>query len=340
MSLSSKRFIPCCEDWLVQESITYQDNELDHDKWNGQTAKLMRERMFKGDFSACKRELCQEPLIDVATDLEVEEIKAEGYLMGAPIIEDIKQMKPQLSRGPSFVAFGTSDNACNLQCPSCRSELITKLSTSREQAFYDSFKLLKLYRQDIEVIRLGDNGEVFFSPRMKRLLKSLTTENFPKLKEIKILSNGTLLNEKMWQRCLPGIRNVAEINISIDAGNEEHYQKVRGNLWPTLLRNLDFISTLKRSREIERFYLNMTIQYQNYEGLSELIDLAHRLEADSLLIHPIHPWGVLSNKEYLAKAVHRSDHPDHQKFREVVAAGIKKAKDLGLDLNCKLPEYL
>ncbi len=334
-SLNAKSFIPCCDDWLKSKDLLYKSES--EDKWNGESAANFRQRMYQGDFSSCKRELCQEPLIEIDSLDEKRPLITEGHLLTQAVVKDIKAQNSVLSSGPSFVSFGSSDNVCNLKCPSCRPEQITKLTTRRREAFYSSLIELKKYRADIEIIRLGDNGEVFFSPRIRKLLKVLTKANFPKLKEVKILSNGTLLNEKMWRSCSPGTELISEINISVDAGRERDYEIVRGPMWKTLLKNLEFISKLKRDGAIKRFYLNMTVQYHNYQGLSELITLGSELGVDSILLHPIHHWSGLSANEYLAKAVHRKEHPEHQKFLNVLKEAKNQARDLSLDLNCKLP---
>lgn len=331
-SLSTKTFSPCCEDWLVLEDILYQKGE---DKWNGTTAQRLRAKILQGDFSSCKRELCQEPLLSI-DDLTPNQL---GHFLNAQTIEDIKKTRTKLTSGPSFITFGSSDNVCNLKCSSCRTELITQLTKKRKKAFYESFELLKKYRHGIEVIRLGDNGEIFFSPRMRRLFKVLTPKNFSKLREINILSNGTLLNEKMWRACSPGTDLIREINISIDAGNEHDYKIVRGHSWKNLLSNLEFISGLRRAKKIDRFFLNMTLQLHNYQGLVELIELASSLGADSVLAHPIHHWPELTRNEYLARAVHRADHPQHQEFLKAVKESVEFAQERELDLNCKLPAF-
>lgn len=316
------------------EDISYQEGE---DQWNGPTAQALRAKILQGDFSSCKRNLCQEPLIAREDLPAADSFVGHGYLLNQQTIKDIQEERTQLSTGPAYITFGSSDNVCNLKCPSCRTELITKLNQRRKKAFYESFKLLKVYWGDIEVIRLGDNGEIFFSPRMRRLFQVLTPKNFPKLREINILSNGTLLNEKMWTSCSPGTDLIREINISIDAGNEQDYKLLRGHNWKNLLSNLEFISKLRAAQKIDRFFLNMTVQLHNYQGLPQLIDLAKSLQADSVLVHPIHHWPGLTTNEFLARAVHRAEHPQHQDFLKVMNESIEYARAQGLDLNCKLP---
>ena len=331
LSLSKKQFIPCCPSWLDELGTKLDESE---DPWSGPTARQFRQRMLDGNFELCHRERCQEPLVDlksVAGDLD-----SEGYSLQENTIKSILAGDVGLEDGPSFVSIGSRDNTCNLKCPSCRTQLITKLTKSRKEDFFHSLTLLKKYKNSLRRIRIGDNGEVFYSPRLRRILKICTPSTFPHLKKVQLLTNATLLTEKMWTSCAPGVQWVSEINVSIDAGNEEAYERVRGGNWKQLQKNLKFISSLRAGQKIEHFFLNIAIQLHNYESLDDLIDLAQELRVDALIIHPFDHWEHMSTNEFLARAVHLREHPQHQHFQEVLTKALEH-RELKIEIKNKLP---
>lgn len=332
-SLSRKDFVPCCSDWL---HLKKNDSPNLESPWNSEAAIAMREAHLKGDFSMCRRELCQEPLIDFH-DLEGP-LYGASYYLSESHIQEARNLQSRLKSGPGMISFGGSDNRCNLKCPSCRDHLITKLTKRKTNNFFEQVALLKEYKNDIHILRFGDNGEVFFSPWLRRVLKISSPKIFPQLKETCLLSNGTLLTKTMWENLRPGTDWVREINISIDAGNEETYKKVRGNLWKQLMQNLEFVSTLRREGKIERFFLNFTVQKNNFESLSDLLNLATGLQVDAVILHPMAQWGHLSSNQYLAHAVHRNEHPLFEEYQNILNELLKRK--YSFEIRFKMPPLL
>lgn len=333
VALSKKFFNPCCGAWVKDTQLNQESEDL----WNGEVAQVFRASILDGSFKFCRRELCQEPLIDISGLSG--DLVSENYFVQAENIKAINEQSLIMPNGPGLISMGSSDKSCNLKCPSCRTELITKMSKKRHQQFIQQLEILKRFKNSIRIIRFGDNGEVFFSNPLKRLLKICTPKVFPQLEGIIILTNGTLLTPKIWQSCRPGTDWIREINVSIDAGNESDYAKVRGGNWKNLLKNLDFMAQLKSSGQINRLYLNTTLQLHNFQSLNELIDLGAKLNADSIIAHPYSQWSHITSNQYLANAVHL---PGHQYYPEYVQQ-IEQAKIYArgkIRLEFKLPSSI
>lgn len=333
VSLSKKVFNPCCEAWVKDTQLTDKNENL----WNGKAAQLFRASILEGNFKYCRRDLCQEPLIE--TSGLSGDLVAENYYVPAENIKAINEHNPIMPNGPGLISMGSSDKSCNLKCPSCRTELITKMSKKRQQQFIQQLEILKQFKKSIRIIRFGDNGEVFFSNALKRLLRICTPKVFPQLEGIIILTNGTLLTPKAWQNCQPGTDWIREINVSIDAGNENDYAKVRGGNWKNLLKNLNFMAELKQSGRINRLYLNTTLQFHNFRSLKELIDLGIELDADSIIAHPYSQWSHIAQNQYLANAVHLPNHPLYHEYLQQLELAKEHAHGR-IRLEFKLPSSL
>jgi MoaA/NifB/PqqE/SkfB family radical SAM enzyme len=80
--------------------------------------------------------------------------------------------------------------------------------------------------------------------------------------------------------------NVSWISISIDAGTEEMYRKIRGQSWKTLWNNIDTLIELKGDRCKPVLKASMIITNTNIVTLPNLIEeLAKRNAFELLLIY-------------------------------------------------------
>src|SRR5690606_20179318 len=107
-----------------------------------------------------------------------------------------------------------------------------------------------------------------------KFLFELDSKKFPKLKKIHFHTNGILFDEELFNK-MKGIHSLdISMDISIDAASEKVYQKVRppGN-WNTLMKNLEYIKTLKNISEVG---ISMVVQQENYHEMHQFIELGVR----------------------------------------------------------------
>ena len=71
-------------------------------------------------------------------------------------------------------------------------------------------------------------------------------------------------------------RQITSIDISIDAGDKETYERVRkGGEWDLLIENLDFLHTLKKDWIVN---LNMVVHKNNMNSIADKIIKYHYLK--------------------------------------------------------------
>src|SRR5262249_2321595 len=154
------------------------------------------------------------------------------------------------------------DPSCNLACPQCRRDFILADDAKNEEytETIDRFikPLIEYAQIDRSTILMSGDGEIFISPHYHEVLKLFDPEKHGDV-GINLLSNG-LVFETGWKK-VPNIHPlVRAVTISTDAGSEEVYRETRGGSWEKLYRNLEYISSLRKSGEIKRFDINYAVQ--------------------------------------------------------------------------------
>jgi MoaA/NifB/PqqE/SkfB family radical SAM enzyme len=222
MVLQDGDVIICCPQWLpaiignvLEESI--------QDIWSGEKANLIRQTILSGSYKYCDKKVCH-------------------FMHDAKNVFPIKEaFDPSVKTLPTEINISV-DGTCNLFCPSCRTEKVTYLGERREKAakiiasVLDSlFDVPHNERVDLEIDGIGD----IFSSSIYRhefeTRKCFTNpELWPNLRYT-LLTNGVLMTEKIQNKHSTLFSQTKIVKISIDAGNESSYNKVRlGGNWSTL----------------------------------------------------------------------------------------------------------
>lgn len=306
MYIGVNEYVPCCHSWLKPHYF-----ELDHsgDPWKSSAAITLRQEMLKGNFEYCDRNKCQKPLIEIDT-LEVIDT-AEAFI-DSMNLSKIKSGK--LSELDVTAVIFAVDDRCNLACGSCRKEKITKTSRPIQSDIFAALLKFRRYLPHLRFIDFAGYSEFFFIEWTKDLIGKINKNSAPNLKGINILSNGTLLDQKMYDSLGEGKEWINCLNISIDAGDEETYQKVRGANWKQLLKNLDFISKLRRSNKIRHLVFNFTVHKYNYHSIEDFIRLGKEFNVDEVLFTGIYDWSDTMKYDYSESAVHIPTHPEYSQF--------------------------
>lgn len=307
-------FLPCVPSWFNNNYLDIAAEETLEDIWNGRQAQELRKKMYEGDFSFCNREACQIPLYSVEELADRSIVFAETPI---PMenIEAIKRKDPIMPAGPSSV-YLTSDYTCNLKCPICRSEVIPNstptLSALQEYDYVHSIK------SSLEVIKMSNGGEVFYSSLQRKLLKSLNNTDFPNLRRVHIVSNGTLFSAKAYHDLAPGTHFIKDVNISLDAGTKEVYEKVRGPYWEQVLENIKWLGSLRKENKLDFYSFHIVITKDNYQDVPEMVSLAKENHVDRVLLQPFLKGPNQGYEVYEEQAIHLPDHPEHLLFLSVL----------------------
>jgi len=314
-------FVPCCYGWLTDEFYRIPAGT---DPWNGPAAQELRSRILAGDYRYCKRDVCHRPLYTL-DELESLVDSANEATLNPANLEALRKGRVKMPAGPSGVAM-VADPRCNLACPSCRSSKITKLDPYFEKQVAHAERLMELYRKDVRALKMAGNGEVFFSPFLRKLLKELSNENYPSLKRVHILTNGTYMTSDTFEKLRPGSDLIESIVVSIDAGTAEVYQTVRGGDWEGLVENLEWVASERTRGRFPEFGLSFTVRAANFRTMPEFVDLGNRLGVSWISFSKFTRWGDMGVIDYEAEAVHLPEHPDHQELKAVCARASSQAR--------------
>jgi MoaA/NifB/PqqE/SkfB family radical SAM enzyme len=309
-------FLPCVPSWFKEEYFKIEREEKLDDIWNGKAAQELRKRMYEGDFSFCDREACQIPLytIDELADRNI--VFAETPIPKENI-EAIKRKDPVMPNGPSSL-YLTSDFTCNLKCPICRNETIVNAAPTKSAL--EEYDFVHKVRDSLEVIKMSNGGEVFYSTLQRKLLKSLNSNDFPRLRRVHIVSNGTLFSQKTYNDLSPGTNFIKDVNISIDAGSKEVYEKVRGPYWDQVVANVRWLGEMRVAGKLDYYSFHIIIVKDNFRDIPNMIKLAKECKVDRVLIQPFLKGEDQGYKNYEDAAVHLPGHPNYFELVQILDA--------------------
>jgi hypothetical protein len=273
--------LPCCGAWLntakaklpvpVKEDAQHNIDVLG--AWNSAEFKEFRRSVLKGTYEYCKKETCPHWCAGKLPEPPVEAL---------PYIE---KGETHLSYPPLLVR-ACIDKACNLTCPSCRSV------RQRTPEIHSYERLISILSSGVKTIYINGSGELFINQPLLRALREFSYDKYPHIEQIDIITNGTAFNRTNWYS-LPEdfLKLIREVIVSVDSPNKETYEKLRlGGSFPTTIKNLEFMSKLRRENRIKRFILTSVIQKDTILEMLDFTRLAITLNADALILNKIEYW--------------------------------------------------
>lgn len=296
----------CCPSWLPQD-ITEQGKFTITEAWDGELANKIRQSVTDGTYKYCDKQLCPalnrlvntgEPDLDYfvpkeefdTTDTSVEEI-----LLG-------------------------QDRSCNLRCPSCRPTVIHNYEGDHEwkEAVQDEIKTS--FGGTIKKILMTGSGDPLYSKIYKDFLINFNKKDFPNLIDIQLVTNGNLLNKRMWSK-FNCTEYIDTIDFGIDAGTKDTYENITrlGGDWDKLINNIKFLASLDdRTRD---FIFSFVVTQYNYKEMSLLHDIIKEIFKNSISgycmnYRQIAYWGTgaYSEKEVENISVFNPEHAEYQNF--------------------------
>jgi sulfatase maturation enzyme AslB (radical SAM superfamily) len=158
------------------------------------------------------------------------------------------------------------------------------------------------------------SGDPFYSKIYRDYLINFNENLYPNLENIQIITNGILLNEKMWMS-LKAKKYIKVIEISIDAGNKDTYENVTrlNGDWDKLIENIKFLST---QTSIRHMTFSMVVSQYNYKEMIQLYNVINDIFKISQVGFAIHyrqlvrwPSGKYSIEEVNDISVFDRSHP-------------------------------
>lgn len=263
---------PCFGELTVSDLITDSPEEA----WNSSIARIMRLSIENNTYTFCDRR-CQ----------HFWKYKDREKL--------VTRKKIKLSENPEKILV-SFDRACNLKCRSCRMEPYVKNCETREKfiLYYADMLNKSGWLEACSDLTIGGDGETFMSRGYKKVLFEET--NIVR-KSVNIMTNGTLFTPKIWEQ-LEGKYEYISMSISIDAMTADTYSKVRGGNFKQLMKNMEFLSGLRKQNLVNFVTVKMIVQEDNYREMKDFVLWAKDLGFDQVYLSPMWNWGTYSDSEF------------------------------------------
>ena len=276
----------CCADWAPVNIRGHYNHPDETEKsiltnWHSDLANDVRKAVSDGSYSKCNHNVCPSlnELKNTTHNYTDETIQLHGMTFvrkdkikdyfGIEDENDVNNFK----RPPKSLMMGF-DTSCNLKCPSCRTNVIPNPEKDS-----DEYNILQNIMSDIETnlgsglekMLITGSGDPVYSKIYRDFLINFDKAKYPKLHSIHLITNGVLLDEKMWNS-FKAKSLIRVLEISLDAGNKETYEntvRLNGD-WDKLLSNIEY---LLKQKDVEHFYFSMVVSEYNYKEMEQMYNL-------------------------------------------------------------------
>jgi MoaA/NifB/PqqE/SkfB family radical SAM enzyme len=261
----------CCPSWNGKNINSNGLTNLS-ENWKNTISIDIRKSVMDGTYEYCNKTVCPKLNELINTNsvpkefLEINTFKTKYKINST---EDLVNF----TKSPEEILFGF-DKSCNLKCPSCRVNLIPNddINSTYNELKMNILKSIENdYGGELKKIMITGSGDPIYSKIYRDYLINFDKTKYPKLQKIHLITNGNLLDEKMWNS-FKAKEFIKIIEISIDAATKETYEnstRLNGN-WNRLINNLKYLST---QNTIDEFYFSMVVSKNNYKEMEMFYNL-------------------------------------------------------------------
>lgn len=294
IDFNSNCLICGCDGWLPIPVGQVRDFDTLDEVWNSPIAKILQNDISSKKFTWCAVNHC---------GIKHKNINQSRYELSINI-----------------------DESCNLHCPSCRREPIMHTEGPEvDKKIQDVERVLhwlERFEHPIHVT-LSGNGDPLASSIIRPLIKNYKSKVN---QTFKLFTNGLLIKKQLGYASI--LENITEFSISVDAGSQAVYEKVRcGGKWSTLLENFDYLASIGKNKITK---LNFAVQHNNFQDLNNFVELCQQygFGAD---IHSLDDWGTwnsdnvlepdawtIKNGTFKQHDVLNHAHPQYQECKKIV----------------------
>jgi hypothetical protein len=300
----------CCPSWLPSIVGNALEQPVE-DVWNGEAAREVRRSILDGSFRYCSKRC---PWLKTVSG----PVQRVGDVTDPELRALFERRADVVESGP-FAVNAAFDRSCNLACPSCRTRRIVESEAKGPiLRLQDKLSAEALHRASL--LYVTGSGDAFGSPYFFSWLRRMRAADMPRLKVIHLHTNGLLWTPRTWRRIQPDVaRLIRSAEISIDAATAETYAQNRvGGDWDRLMRNLEFVASLRRTGPLEYLKIHMVVQDNNYREMPAFVALGKHLGVDSVYFSRLADWRTFDGAELARRAVHHPSHPHHADMRRVL----------------------
>lgn len=246
--------------------------------WESPIADIIRLSVINRTYTFCSRELCGKFSDSQDRYESLERIR---------LMESVHY--------PQSITVA-NDSVCNLHCPSCRKRAYVMNTNDREIEIEACTHSLQesLWLEKADKLLIGAGGETFFSKYYKKIMYDVAG----KRNSILIMTNGTIFTPNEWDKIANKYAHISFM-VSIDAATKETYEKVRcGGNYERLMKNMEYLSILRKSKKVDYVAVNMIVQRANYKEIPDFIRWTINMGFDRVNLSHIRNWGTYSDYEF------------------------------------------
>ncbi len=275
--------------------------------WNGERAQNFRRDVMEKKYTFCNYENCNG---NKTNTLEYNDTIA-------PL--------------PEYINIGY-DYTCGQRCIICRDDYYA-LPPETCKKWEDALKTHIIpITKNVKYMFINCRGEFFDSKHTQKMYAAIIDNN-PNIK-VDFISNGIKCNEENLKK-YNLLDKVFKIHISLHAATRETYKKIfRVDKFDEVMKNVQFISSLKKSGKIQEFEIMFVITAENYKDMPKFVKLAQELDARAAFSACIGGYAkyILNREDY---AVFYQNHHNYNDFVKMLKNPIFNDED-----HCFLPGYL
>jgi molybdenum cofactor biosynthesis enzyme MoaA len=234
------------------------------------------------------------------------------------------------------------DDSCNLQCPSCRTDLIFhKQGPEFDLRMKISQHVSRLISEHNHFLRftLSNDGDPFASHVYRNLMTTIKPQLVNQL-EIELVTNGILMKSH-WHELENIYPNLTQIKVSFDAATEQTYNKTRcGGSWNKVTESTRFVANWLTQRKAQhlnaytKLVANFVVQQTNYHEMIDFVALCNSLGVDQILFQKVTNWNTWidasGTDQYHTHAVWHETHPEHHKLKEILKDPVFQQRNVKL----------
>jgi pyruvate-formate lyase-activating enzyme len=320
----------CCYTWLPVWVGNFIEESVE-DILNSVRRETIQNNMRKGCFDDCN---------DQCPQLSSLMNGKKNYWDIVPI----EQLDNRLDNYNMNIGF-SYDPSCNLQCPSCRNNLIVfdpenpdDIDGQRIKNIHIKVKemvniLLKQHK--IVNLNITGSGDAFASPLYWSYLVELASNPVPDNLRINIKTNGVMMTEDNWNDIKPLWPIIEFVEVSIDAFTEETYKIVRKNgNFKRLKKNLEVLDEMITNNcfpNLIDWQTNFVVQRDNFRELADYVKWNLTFKSKPLIwTNLLAQWHHISDERFKGMAVWQEGHVNRNELIEILKDPVFKNNQIKL----------
>lgn len=274
--------------------------------WKSIEAKIFRLSIINGTYCFCRMERCNKRLEPVEINCNYDEYYKKRELEMPEVL------------------INSLDYSCNIKCKCCRENIVV---CSNEEFIKQREIAEKLLEEAVPAVKnlwMCGNGEVFFSKVYQFMLYNEKNNR----KEIHILTNGILFDEKQWTKLRNKFEEIS-VSVSVDAITKNVYEEIRrGGDFNKLEKNLKMLGKLREENKIKVFSVNMILSMYNFDELCKLVNFARENHIDIIKIQKYINYTYSEDEFYGNLSLHEKDGVMKEKYRRELLSIVNNNKEL------------